>query len=108
MRCLLRSYGLDAFITQRPQVSPFEQALALPQQNRRDRDMQFINESFLKILPNHAGAAANAHIHAIRGFAGPVQRFVNATPDIMLAPCLGAIFSNFDWSENTRTGQCIC
>ncbi len=50
MRGLLRRYEFDAFVSQSPQVNPFEQPFSSAEQDGRDSNVQFINEALTKIL----------------------------------------------------------
>src|SRR5580704_2563135 len=50
MRGLLRRYEFNAFVSQSPQVNPFEQRFPPAEQDRRDSNVQFINEALTKIL----------------------------------------------------------
>src|ERR1700675_1023331 len=50
MRGLLRRYEFNAFVSQSPQVNPFEQRFPPAEQNRRDSNVQFINGALTKIL----------------------------------------------------------
>jgi len=46
----LRRYEFNAFVSQSPQVNPFEQRFPPAEQDRRDSNVQFINEALTKIL----------------------------------------------------------
>ena len=66
----LRRNELNAFVPQSAHVNPLEQSLSPAQQDRRDSDVQVIDEARTKILPDSARSAANAHIHlAANGMA---------------------------------------
>jgi len=57
-----------------------EQSLSPAQQDRRDSDVQLINEAARKILLDSVRSAANAHIHSVGCVARPVKRLVNNRP----------------------------
>src|SRR3990167_5404987 len=78
MRGLLRCRELHSFVAQGPQVDTFEQPLAPAQQDRRDRDVQFIDEAFAKILLDGVRPAADAHVPLAGRLARPVKRLANA------------------------------
>src|SRR5258706_6568578 len=77
----LRRNELTAFVSQSAHVNPLEQSLSPAQQDRRDSDMQLIDEARTKILLDSAGSAANAHIHSLGRVARPVKRLVNTARD---------------------------
>lgn len=79
MRGLLRRYEFNAFVSQSPQVNPFEQRFSSAEQNRRDRNVQFINEALTKILPDCGRPAADPHVHCGSGLASTVKRLANAS-----------------------------
>ena len=68
--CQGRGHVLGTRIAQCMQVDTFEKSLARPEQNRRDRDMHFIDLALTKVLLDDIDAASNANIHALGGFAG--------------------------------------
>ncbi len=78
MRRLLRRDEFNAFVSQRPQVNALEQRLASAEQDRRDRDVQFIDEAFTKIQPNCVWPAADPHVHSGSGLARTVERLAQA------------------------------
>ncbi len=77
----LRRNELNAFVSQCAQVKPLEQSLSPAQQDRRDSDMQLIDEARTKILLDSMWSAANAHIQSVGCLARPVKSLVNATRD---------------------------
>src|SRR5947199_71504 len=77
----LRRNEPNAFVSQSADVHPLEQSLSLAQQDRRDRDVQLIDEARTKILLDRVRSTANAHIHSVRCVARPVQRLVNTAGD---------------------------
>jgi hypothetical protein len=79
MRGLLRRYEFDAFVSQSPQVNPFEQRFSPAEQDRRDGDVQFIDEAFTKKLLNRIRPAADPHVHSGSGLACTVERLANAS-----------------------------
>ena len=72
---------LNAFVSQSTGVNPLEQSLSPAQQDRRDSDVQLIDEARMKILPDSDGAAAYAHIHSVGCVTRPVKRLVNTARD---------------------------
>lgn len=42
--------GINAFVPQRPQVDSFEQRFSPAEQDRRDSEVQFIDQAFTEIL----------------------------------------------------------
>jgi hypothetical protein len=77
----LRRNELNAFVSQRAHVNPLEQSLSPAQQDRRDSDVQLINEARTKILLDSVRSAANAHIHSVGCVARPVKRLANTARD---------------------------
>src|SRR6202140_4627695 len=61
----LRRNELNAFVSQSAHVNPLEQSLSPAQQDRRDSDVQLIDEAGTKILLDGVRSAPNAHIHAV-------------------------------------------
>ena len=57
----LRRNELNAFVSQSAHVNPLEQSLSPAQQDRRDSDVQLIDEASAKILLDSVRSAANAH-----------------------------------------------
>src|SRR3954447_15137576 len=57
--------------------------LASAEQNRRDRDVQLVDEPRLEILPHRGHAAADLDIEVTRGIPGALQRFLNPPGDEM-------------------------
>ena len=78
MGCPLRGHVLDTAISQRSQVNSLEESLSSTQQDRRDRDVQLINEAGTEVLLYGVGPTAKAYIHSVGCLARPLQRFVNA------------------------------
>ena len=56
---------LHAFVSQSSQVHAIEQALTPSQQDRRDRDVHFINEARAQVLLHGVSPTANANVHAL-------------------------------------------
>ncbi len=79
MRGLLRRYEFNAFVSQSPQVNPFEQRFPPAEQDRRDSNVQFINEALTKILLDCVRPTANPHVHSGSGLACTVERLANAS-----------------------------
>src|SRR3984885_8747168 len=77
----LRRNELNAFVSQSAHVNPLEQSLSPAQQDRRDSNVQLINEARTKILLDSVRSAANAHIHSVGCVARPVKRLVNTARD---------------------------
>jgi hypothetical protein len=77
----LRCNELNTFVSQSAHVNPREQSLSPAQQDRRDSDVQFIDEATTKILLDRVRSAANAHIHSVGSVARSVKRLVNAARD---------------------------
>src|SRR5512135_903715 len=77
----LRRIELNAFVSQSAHVNPLEQSLSPAQQDRRDSDVQLIDEARTKILLDSVRSAANAHIHSVGCVARPVKRLVNTARD---------------------------
>src|SRR5258706_1332775 len=78
----LRRNELNAFVFQSAHVNPLEQSLSPAQQDRRDSDVQLIDEARTKILLDSVRSAANAHIHSVGCVARPVKRLVNTARDV--------------------------
>jgi hypothetical protein len=74
MRGLLRRYEFHAFVSQSPQVNPFEQRLSPAEQDRRDSNVQFINEALTEILLDCVRPTADPHVHSGSGLACTVER----------------------------------
>jgi hypothetical protein len=68
----LRRNELNAFVSLSARVNPLKQSLSPAQQDRRDSDVQLIDEARTKILLDGVGSAANAHIHADGCLARPL------------------------------------
>src|SRR6185369_1180557 len=79
MRGLFRCYRLNAFVSQRPQVNSLKQRLSPAEQDRRNCNVQFINEAFTKILLDCVRSTADAHVLSGSGLACAVQRLANAS-----------------------------
>src|ERR1700674_1167885 len=77
----LRRNELNAFVSQSARVNPLEQSLSPAQQDRRDSDVQLIDEAGTKILLDSVGSATNAHIHSVGCVARPIKRIVNTARD---------------------------
>src|SRR5438132_8037029 len=79
MRGLLRRYEFNAFVSQSPQGNPFEQRFPPAEQDRRDSNVQFINEALTKILLDCVRPTADPHVHSGSGLACTVERLANAS-----------------------------
>src|SRR5438477_3374450 len=79
MRGLLRRYDFNAFVSQSPQGNPFEQRFPPAEQDRRDSNVQFINEALTKILLDCVRPTADPHVHSGSGLACTVERLANAS-----------------------------
>lgn len=98
---LLRRHELNALVSQRAHVDPLEQSLSPSQQDRRDSDVQFIDEALTQILLDSVRSAANAHILSVGCGARPIKRFVNTARDEM--EC-GSAFHLDGWARvNVKT-----
>jgi hypothetical protein len=60
-----------------------EQSFTSAQQNRRDCDVQFIDQTRAQMLLNRVGTTTNAHVQPIRCLARLLERLVNAVRDEM-------------------------
>src|SRR5437879_3574962 len=74
---------LGARIAQRPQVHPSEERLTTAEQDRRDRDVHFVDEPRLEILTHRGRPAADLDIALARGPPGATERFLNSAGDEM-------------------------
>src|SRR6266516_1509353 len=77
---------LGARIAQRRQIEPRKEMLAAAQQDRRDRDVHFVDEARLEILAHRGRPAADLDIapaRTARGLPGATERFVNSAGDEM-------------------------
>ena len=83
MRGLLRRCEFNAFVSQNPQVNPLEQRLSPSEQDRRDGNVQFIDEALTKILLDCARPGAGPHVLSASGLACAVERLANASCDEM-------------------------
>src|SRR5438445_10877421 len=79
MRGLFRRYGFNALVSQSPQVNPVEQRFPPAEQDRRDSNVQFINEALTKILLDCVRPTADPHVHSGSGLACTVERLANAS-----------------------------
>ena len=77
----LRCKELNAFVSQSAHVNPLEQSIPRARQNRRDGEVQLINESRTKVLLDGVASAANAHIHSLGCVARSVKRPMDAARD---------------------------
>src|SRR5881396_1087201 len=78
-----RRHMLGARIAQRRQIDPCKQRLATAEQDRRDRDVHFVDKPRLEILSYRGGAAADLDIAVARGFPGATERFLTSAGDEM-------------------------
>src|SRR5256712_976229 len=74
---------LGARIAQRRQFQPRKQRLTTGEQDRRDRDGQFVDVARLEILAHRGRPAADLDIEVARSLPGAAQRFLNAAGDEM-------------------------
>ncbi len=81
MRGLLGRDEFHTLVSERPQVESLEQRFTSAEQDRRNGDVQFIDEARAKILPNGVRPAADAHVHGASGLACTLERLVNAAGD---------------------------
>src|ERR1700726_3571265 len=79
MRGLLRRYEFNAFVSQSPQVNPFEQRLSPAEQDRRDSNVQFVNEALTEILPDCVRPTADPYVLSGSGLACTVESLANAS-----------------------------
>src|SRR3989441_10737091 len=81
-----RRHMLGARIAQRRQVDPRKQRLTTAEQDRRDRDVHFVDVARLEILAHCGRPAADLDIapaRAARGLPGATERFLNSAGDEM-------------------------
>src|SRR3989440_12944444 len=74
---------LGARIAQRRQVDPRKQRLTTAEQDRRDRDMDLVDEPRLEILAHRGRPAADLDIEPARGLPGATERFLDSAGDEM-------------------------
>src|SRR5437870_1801539 len=77
---------LGARIAQRRQVHPRKERLTTAEQDRRDRDVHFVDVARLEILAHRGRPAADLDIapaRPARGLPGATKRFVNSAGDEM-------------------------
>ena len=79
MRGLLRRHELNALVSQRPQINPFEEPFSPAEQNRRDGKVQFINQALTQVLPDGVRPTADPHVLSRCRFACAVERLGNAS-----------------------------
>jgi hypothetical protein len=79
MRGLLRRYEFNAFVSESPQVNPFEQRFSPAEQDRRDSNVQLINEALTNILLDCVRPTADPHVHPGSGLACTGERLANAS-----------------------------
>src|SRR2546428_536687 len=75
---------LGARIAQRRQVHPRKERLTSAEQDRRDRDVHFVDEARLEILAHRGRPAADLDIAPARGLPGATERFLNSAGDEMI------------------------
>src|SRR2546427_14063 len=78
-----RRHMLGARIAQRRQVHPRKECLTTAKQDRRDRDVHFVDEARLEILAYGGRPAADLDIKPGRGLPGATERFLNSAGDEM-------------------------
>jgi putative endonuclease len=81
MRGLFRRRRFNAVVSQRPQVDAFEQSLSTPEQDRRDGNVQLIDQALTKVLLDRAGAATNPHVLSASRLTCPIKRLANPARD---------------------------
>src|SRR6266566_1694450 len=76
---------LGARIAQRRQIEPRKEMLAAAQQDRRDRDVHFVDEARLEILAHRGRPAADLDIAPppAHGLPGATERFLDSACDAM-------------------------
>ena len=78
--------GVDvfgAFITERPRIQTRKKVFPGAQQDGADREMRFVNEACLEVLPNGRDPAADPDVFAISRITGALQRSMDAVRDKM-------------------------
>src|SRR5215471_3053143 len=78
---LRRGHELAALVSQCPQVNSIEQWLTSAEQNRRNSEVYFIDETCMQILPDRVRPTANAHVHSAGRMARPIERVMNTAGD---------------------------
>lgn len=71
----------DDAVAERRQIEAREHRLAAPENHRRDREMQLVDDPGLKILPHRGDTAANLHVPVPGRRPGPFQRDFNPVRD---------------------------
>jgi hypothetical protein len=79
MRGLLRRYEFNTFVSESTQVNPFEQRFSPAEQDRRDSNVQLINEALTNILLDCVRPTADPHVHPGSGLACTGERLANAS-----------------------------
>jgi hypothetical protein len=79
MRGHLRRYELNALVSRRPQVDALEQRFSPPEQDRRDSNVQLINQRLAKILPDRGRSAADPHVPSGSRLACTIERVAYAS-----------------------------
>src|SRR5579862_2763950 len=72
-----------ALVAQRRQVEAVQNILAAPEQDRRNREMQLVDQAGPQELPYRRHATADPDVAPARGFNGACERNVNAVGDEM-------------------------
>ena len=80
---LLRPHKLHAFVSRRSEVNPLEQSLSSTEKDRRDCNVQLIEQARAKILLYGVGPTTNSHVDPVGCLARLVKRLVNAACDEM-------------------------
>src|SRR5689334_24450478 len=75
---LLRRNELNAFVAKGAHVDLLEQSLSPAQQHGRDGDVQLIDQTLTKVLPDGIRSATDAYILPVGGIARALERLVNA------------------------------
>ena len=83
MHCGRGSDVLGAFVSQLQEIKSSEETLAAAQDNRRNGNMQLVNQPSLKILPDRRRPATETHVQSVSRLPGALQGGVDAIGDEM-------------------------
>lgn len=83
MRGGRRRYVLDAAIAELQQVDAREQVLAAAEQDRRDSEVQLVDEAGAQVLADRRRPATQAHVFPIGSVDRPLERLVDAAGNEM-------------------------
>ncbi len=81
MGSLFRSHELHAFVSQGRHVHPIEESLSATEQDRRNGNVELIDQARTKVLLYGIDPTTNPHVRPVRSFARLVERLVNAACD---------------------------